>query len=631
MHKFPDLKRFPSILSVIEAKNLNRKENYEEFRNYFISKLPTTLLPSSESSPPAPVRKTSLFPTPRLNPRSSLSVKNLIIPLNSEFSDSSEEDNEYNENDDMLEYKRLKESLFGSKKSESNKDDLDSIRRREDPTKRELTNLAKREEELRRRREPGLGGGIRRREEEEEVFKEDSEGRYYYYKRWLWMIFPWACLSSDLKCNYSDQILKCFSSATLYMGVLQEEKYTKRALGIALEAKLKKKMIYGKQEEIDEEMKTLSRMKAEINREDSEPNIKTLSGEGLLPPLDRPIKGGDQRKSEQNVVEDGRRMKLGGLEKGRRGLGFEEGKRGIGFEEGKKGLGFEEENLNRQEEGRLFLTQGLESSLMMKSSTMKVIEKSKLLKSKFSVFRLDWLDGRREEGREEEVGRRKGGKGGSMLPEIKQKINRHNEDALKVMEKEVDEFKKQFNFVKSENSRLEKMLVEIRTKEPTLSNISSPPPSSMPPLLPTFSFRFNLNFKDKTFSSSLIPSSPSLWNERLSLLASKISSSEAAFSSTQVQKDRCEVILVICKRNKQQNQDYIRALNYLLNNFKVCIRRERDAIRGRRGEIEVFRKMSERLVKVMGDKLENNEKLVGQIRKNLTDKARFDESLVMSK
>ena len=33
----------------------------------------------------------------------------------------------------------------------------------------------------------------------------------------------------------------------------------------------------------------------------------------------------------------------------------------------------------------------------------------------------------------------------------------------------------------------------------------------------------------------------------------------------------------------------------------------------------------------VGEKLENNERMVGQIRKNLADKARFDESLVMSK
>ncbi len=37
----------------------------------------------------------------------------------------------------------------------------------------------------------------------------------YYYKRWLWVQFPWACLS--LKCDYSMKMKKCFSSATKYM------------------------------------------------------------------------------------------------------------------------------------------------------------------------------------------------------------------------------------------------------------------------------------------------------------------------------------------------------------------------------------------------------------------------------
>ena len=37
----------------------------------------------------------------------------------------------------------------------------------------------------------------------------------YYYKRWIWVQFPWACLS--LKCDYSNKMQKCFSSATEYM------------------------------------------------------------------------------------------------------------------------------------------------------------------------------------------------------------------------------------------------------------------------------------------------------------------------------------------------------------------------------------------------------------------------------
>ena len=39
----------------------------------------------------------------------------------------------------------------------------------------------------------------------------------YYYKRWIWMQFPWVCMT--MKCDYSDKLRKCFTSPTSYMSV----------------------------------------------------------------------------------------------------------------------------------------------------------------------------------------------------------------------------------------------------------------------------------------------------------------------------------------------------------------------------------------------------------------------------
>lgn len=66
----------------------------------------------------------------------------------------------------------------------------------------------------------------------------------YYYKRWLWIQFPWACTS--LACDYSTKMKQCFASATEYMSVQEEKQFTKQALKIAIEAKLKKQMVYQK-------------------------------------------------------------------------------------------------------------------------------------------------------------------------------------------------------------------------------------------------------------------------------------------------------------------------------------------------------------------------------------------------
>lgn len=51
---------------------------------------------------------------------------------------------------------------------------------------------------------------------------------YYYYKRWLWLMFPWVCLSPGL--FFSKIMQACFSSDTKYMSVKKEREYTQRKI-----------------------------------------------------------------------------------------------------------------------------------------------------------------------------------------------------------------------------------------------------------------------------------------------------------------------------------------------------------------------------------------------------------------
>ena len=69
----------------------------------------------------------------------------------------------------------------------------------------------------------------------------------YYYKRWIWMQFPWVCMT--MKCDYSEKLRKCFTSPTSYMSVAEEREFTLQALKIALEAKKKKQAILEKVED----------------------------------------------------------------------------------------------------------------------------------------------------------------------------------------------------------------------------------------------------------------------------------------------------------------------------------------------------------------------------------------------
>ena len=92
--------------------------------------------------------------------------------------------------------------------------------------------------------------------------------------RWLWMIFPWACLSDNPTCNYSSKILSCYSSPTSYISVSIEKQFTEKALKIALEAKLKKKMMYAKPEEMKEHLEALHLMKKMSRKESNLLNQK---------------------------------------------------------------------------------------------------------------------------------------------------------------------------------------------------------------------------------------------------------------------------------------------------------------------------------------------------------------------
>jgi hypothetical protein len=67
--------------------------------------------------------------------------------------------------------------------------------------------------------------------------------KFYFYKRWLWLIFPWACLSPERGYKYSDVIKKCYTGENRSIRMRQEERLARKALDICIEAKMKRKMI----------------------------------------------------------------------------------------------------------------------------------------------------------------------------------------------------------------------------------------------------------------------------------------------------------------------------------------------------------------------------------------------------
>lgn len=103
----------------------------------------------------------------------------------------------------------------------------------------------------------------------------EVEPTFYYYKRWLWMMYPWVCLSS--KNNFSKIIYECFSSATEYISVPDEREKTRQALKIAIEAKLKKQAIMAPKNDLTAFSNTRRRNDSSLGK----------SQKTLLPPIDK--------------------------------------------------------------------------------------------------------------------------------------------------------------------------------------------------------------------------------------------------------------------------------------------------------------------------------------------------------
>lgn len=55
--------------------------------------------------------------------------------------------------------------------------------------------------------------------------KPEKDPSFYYYKRWIWIMFPWVCMSISNELNFSEVISKCYSSATKYMKIEEENEF----------------------------------------------------------------------------------------------------------------------------------------------------------------------------------------------------------------------------------------------------------------------------------------------------------------------------------------------------------------------------------------------------------------------
>lgn len=89
-------------------------------------------------------------------------------------------------------------------------------------------------------------------------------------------------------------------------------------------------------------------------------------------------------------------------------------------------------------------------------------------------------------------------------------------------------------------------------------------------------------------------------------------------------------IIKICDDNKKQDEEWIRQLNYLLNNLRKMIKIEKISIKDTHDEIAEMKKINKSYLEAFNLKMNNHYQLIEQIRKNLDNKKKIDSMFIRS-
>lgn len=72
----------------------------------------------------------------------------------------------------------------------------------------------------------------------------------YYYKRWIWIQFPWICISLNNNYSTTPELKKNIEGDD--NDITEDEyKYTKQSLMVAIEAREKKRQMFSKKDPME--------------------------------------------------------------------------------------------------------------------------------------------------------------------------------------------------------------------------------------------------------------------------------------------------------------------------------------------------------------------------------------------
>ncbi|CAD8126406.1 unnamed protein product [Paramecium sonneborni] len=402
----------------------------------------------------------------------------------------------------------------------------------------------------------------------------ERESTDYYYKRWIWIQFPWACMSIDKNCDYSTIIKQCFSSATDYMSVEDENAFTESALKIALEAKRKQKEMYEQKQEQQTRLQLIPQVSV-LQQKNQEEILKkqkreqmqysTISSQRfsrssavLLPPLSNRT----DIIAQQDISIDNQQNHLMFITSD-----------------------FTDSNYLNEESKKIKLTQSVLPN--DGKQTMQLIDQLKKQKNKFRQFDSNSVSYESYKITE-------------IYPIVKGNIQQHSTAQYNLLQNQARNMRQKLDLIIYQNLQLAQTYKQLKIID------------------------FNKGSLKKEIDN--LDDLKSLEKE----LKQSIQRAEKDLKKSCKIKIRVKKILKICRDNKQQNEEYIRHLNYLTRNFAKLIKFEEIEIQKSHQNIQLARRQFDEFLRVYRQKRQHQKTLLFQIRNSLNQKQHLDKQFQIS-
>ncbi|CAD8127534.1 unnamed protein product [Paramecium sonneborni] len=395
------------------------------------------------------------------------------------------------------------------------------------------------------------------------------ESTDYYYKRWIWIQFPWACISIDKNCNYST-VIKQFISLD-YISVDEEKAFTESAFKIAIEAQNKRKQMQEQKQKQQTNLQLIPQLPIQLQknqeaapkqqkREQMQYSVIVSQRLNKPPAVILPqLSNRSAIINQQDIPNDNQQNHLKFI-----------------------ASDFIDSNYLNKELQKIKQTQPIVPN--DGKQTMLLIDKSKKQKNNFRQYSVSSESYQINE----------------IYPVIQENLLQHSTAQLNLLQHQAKIMRSKLDSINFQNFQLAQTYKLLKIMD------------------------FNKGHLQKCIHN--LEDLKSLVND----LQQLILKAEKNLKNSCQTKSRFKKILKICRDNKQSNEEYFRHFNILTRNFVKLIKYEELEIQQNRENIQLTKRQFDEFLKIYLEKKQNQKKLLFQIRNNLNEKQNFDKLFQIS-